>query len=38
MEMKDRYGKCVLPDDSKPQPIYQDILQHDKTLLAYLTE
>jgi hypothetical protein len=38
MEIKNNKGKYVLPDDSKLTPIYQDIAEHDKTLLAHLAE
>jgi predicted TIM-barrel fold metal-dependent hydrolase len=38
MEIKDSNGKYVLPDDPKLKPIYADIAQHDKTLLAHLAE
>ena len=38
MEIKDSDGKYVLPDDPKLQPIFEDIAQHDKTLLAHLAE
>ena len=38
MEIKDRNGNYVLPDDPKLKPIYRDIAQHDKTLLAHLAE
>jgi predicted TIM-barrel fold metal-dependent hydrolase len=38
MEIKNRNGKYVLPDDPKLTPIYDDIAQHDKTLLAHLAE
>jgi predicted TIM-barrel fold metal-dependent hydrolase len=38
MEIKDSNGKYVLPDDPKLKPIYDDVAQHDKTLLAHLAE
>lgn len=38
MEIKGSNGKYVLPDDPKLKPIYEDIAQHDKTLLAHLAE
>lgn len=38
MEIKDSNGKYVLPDDPKLKPIYEEIAQHDKTLLAHLAE
>lgn len=38
MEIKDSNGKYVLPDDPKLKPIYEDIAQHDKTLLTHLAE
>jgi hypothetical protein len=38
MEIKDRSGKYVMADDPKLEPIYQDIAQHDKTLLAHQAE
>jgi predicted TIM-barrel fold metal-dependent hydrolase len=38
MEIKDSAGKYVLPDDPKLQPIFEDIAQHDKTLMAHLAE
>ncbi len=38
MEIKDSNGRYVLPDDPKLKPIYQDIAQHNKTLLAHLAE
>jgi len=38
MEIKDSEGKYVLPDDPKLKPIYQDIADQKKTLLAHLAE
>ncbi|MGA8868135.1 MAG: amidohydrolase family protein [Candidatus Sulfotelmatobacter sp.] len=38
MEIKDSAGKYVLPDDPKLKPIYEDLVRHDKTLLAHLAE
>jgi hypothetical protein len=38
MEIKDRDGKFVMPDDPKFAPIYQDIARHGKTLMAHLAE
>jgi len=37
-KIKDSNGKYVLPDDPKLKPIYEDIAQHDKTLLTHLAE
>lgn len=38
MEIKDRSGKYIMADDPKFEPIYQDIADHGKTLLAHLAE
>ncbi len=38
MEIKDRNGKYIMADDPKFEPIYQDIQQQGKTLLAHQAE
>lgn len=38
MELKDRQGKWVMPDDPVFAPIYKDVAAHDKTLIAHLAE
>lgn len=38
MEIKDSKGGFIKPDNPKFGPIYQDIAQHDKTLIAHLAE
>jgi predicted TIM-barrel fold metal-dependent hydrolase len=38
MELKDRNGHFVLPDDPAFEPILQDIERHDRTLVAHLAE
>jgi predicted TIM-barrel fold metal-dependent hydrolase len=38
MEIKNRDGKFIMPDDPKFGPIYKDIAQHSKTLMAHLAE
>ena len=38
MEIKDRDGKFVMPDDPKFAPIYNDIARHGKTLMAHVAE
>ncbi len=38
MELKDRSGHFVLPDDPRFNPIYDDIASHGKTLIAHLAE
>jgi predicted TIM-barrel fold metal-dependent hydrolase len=38
MELKDKNGRYVLPDDPKFEPIYQDIQKHNRTLIAHLAE
>ena len=38
MEIKDRDGKFIMPDDPKFRPIYQDIARRGKTLMAHLAE
>lgn len=38
MEIKDRDGKFIMPDDPKFEPIYKDIARHGKTLMAHLAE
>lgn len=38
MEIKDRDGKFIMPDNPKFEPIYKDIADHGKTLLAHLAE
>src|ERR1700746_1598042 len=38
MEIKDRDGRYVLPDDPALQPIYRDIQEHNRTLVAHVAE
>jgi predicted TIM-barrel fold metal-dependent hydrolase len=38
MEIRDNNGKFIMPDDPKFEPIYKDIAQHAKTLIAHLAE
>jgi len=38
MEIRDRSGKFVMPDDGKFALIYKDIAQRGKTLMAHLAE
>lgn len=38
MEIKDRQGKFIMPDDPKLEPIYQDIAKHGKTLMMHDAE
>lgn len=38
MEIKTPDGKSVMPDDPKLEPIYQDIAQHGRTMLAHNAE
>ena len=38
MQIKDAQGKYVLPDDPKFEPIYKDIADHNKTLIAHLAD
>jgi predicted TIM-barrel fold metal-dependent hydrolase len=38
MEIKNRDGKFIMADDPKFEPIYKDIAQHGKTLMAHLAE
>jgi predicted TIM-barrel fold metal-dependent hydrolase len=38
MELKDRDGHYVLPDNPAFAPIFHDIEQHDRTLIAHLAE
>ena len=38
MEMKNRAGKWVMPDDPAFEPIYRDIAAHNRTLLGHLAE
>jgi len=38
MEIKNRDGKFVMPDDPKLEPIYRDIAKHGKTLLTHVAE
>ena len=38
MELKDKDGRYVLPDDPKFAPIYRDIASHNRTLIAHLAE
>lgn len=38
MELKDRSGQFVMPDDPRFDPIYQDIASRGKTLIAHLGE
>ncbi len=38
MELKRPNGKYVMPDDPIFEPIYRDIAEHNKTLIAHLAE
>lgn len=38
MELKDANGHYVLPDDPIFEPIYQDIAEHHKTLIAHVAD
>ncbi len=38
MELKDSSGRFVMPDDPRFDPIYKDIANHGKTLIAHLAE
>jgi hypothetical protein len=38
MELKDRDGRYVLPDNPAFQPIYNDIQKHGRTLVAHIAE
>jgi len=38
MEIKDRDGRFILPDDPKFTPIYQEIARRGKTLMSHLAE
>lgn len=38
MELKDRDGHYVFADDSRLQPIYRDIADHNRTLIAHQAE
>ncbi len=38
MEIKNADGKYIMADDPKFEPIYKDIAQHGKTLMAHLAE
>jgi predicted TIM-barrel fold metal-dependent hydrolase len=38
MQVKDEKGKYILPDDPKLLPIYQDIADHNQTLIAHLAD
>jgi hypothetical protein len=38
MEIKDSRGKFIMPNDSKLEPIYQDIGTHGKTLMMHNAE
>jgi predicted TIM-barrel fold metal-dependent hydrolase len=38
MELKDRSGRYVMVDDPRLQPIFQDIVAHNKTLIAHQAE
>ena len=38
MEMKNRAGKWVMPDDPAFEPIYRDIAAHNRTVIAHLAE
>ena len=38
MEMKNKAGKWVMPDDRAFEPIYRDIAAHNRTLIAHLAE
>ena len=38
MELKNSDGTYILPDDPRFQPIYRDIVAHNKTLIAHLAD
>lgn len=38
MELRDQAGRFVMPDDPRLEPIYRDISQKGKTLIAHLAE
>jgi predicted TIM-barrel fold metal-dependent hydrolase len=38
MEMKSKAGKWVMPDDAAFEPIYRDIAEHHRTMIAHLAE
>jgi predicted TIM-barrel fold metal-dependent hydrolase len=38
MEMKNKAGKNVLPDDPAFEPIYKDIAAHNRTVVAHIAE
>lgn len=38
MEMKNKAGKYVMPDDPAFEPVYQDIAAHNRTVVAHLAE
>jgi predicted TIM-barrel fold metal-dependent hydrolase len=38
MELKDRDGRYVLPDDPALQPIYKEIQRNNRTLIAHVAE
>jgi predicted TIM-barrel fold metal-dependent hydrolase len=38
MEMKNKAGKYVMPDDPAFEPVYQDIAAHHRTVVAHLAE
>ena len=38
MELKDREGHYVLPDNPAFEPIFQDIQKHNRTLVAHIAE
>ena len=38
MELKNAEGKFVMPDDARLEPIYRDIAEHHKILVAHLAE
>jgi predicted TIM-barrel fold metal-dependent hydrolase len=38
MELKDRDGRYVLPDNPAFQPLYNDIQKHNRTLVAHVAE
>ena len=38
MEMKNKAGKWVMPDDPAFEPMYRDIASHNRTVIAHLAE
>ncbi|TAM80595.1 MAG: amidohydrolase [Acidobacteria bacterium] len=38
MEMKNKAGKWVMPDDPAFEPVYQDIAAHGRTVVAHIAE